>query len=315
MRLYSSTYTFSLFDKQFHLANRTSELNSHKIDIPTNVFDLHIIEIEKNMNVPIKKQVLSDFKSGAIELYVTDDQYVFPASIPILLAKSEKHKVKAMINVTSYISFSKNNFGEITELKVSEGLLFTLLSTAWFYRNWTLNEGKFNSNVQIVKLCANMYTTIMYRVLDIKYSIGSAYEAIDQAHAVLAYFFAKYFIESKYAIDIASTIPSIVDKNTAKSTLAICESKYKEFKDFNGLISALNDVVKNQGKIDALTFVSEYGRIFNGNCIPGIDFLPYFVMMIFSAYVTGALTKDIAVSSLLREDVVTFIKLVSTLYK
>ena len=315
MRLYSKTYTFSLFDKQFHLANRTTELGSHKVDLPASAFDLHILEIEKTINVPIKKQVLADFKSGAIEVYMTDDQYVFPASIPILLTKDDKHGIKAMVNITSYASVKKDSFGSISELTVSDGLLFALLCTEWFYRNWTKDENRFNSNVQIVKLCANMYAKLMYRVLDIKYSIGTTYEAIDQTHSALAYFFSKYFVDSKYAEDIATTIPSIVDKNTARSTIAICSSKYKDFKDFNGLISMLNDVVKNQGKIDALTFVSEFGRIYNGNCISGVDFLPYFIMMVFSAYVTGTLAKDIAVSSILREDCDTFIKLVSSIYK
>ena len=51
MRLYSGTYTFTLFDKQYHLIKRASEIALHKIKIPKSAMDMHIFEIEKNAHI------------------------------------------------------------------------------------------------------------------------------------------------------------------------------------------------------------------------------------------------------------------------
>lgn len=315
MRLYSNTYTFSLFDKQFHLIKRASEIALHKIKIPKNVMDMHTFEIEKNVSIPVKKSVLTDFNDGAIEVYLTDDDFVFPSSIPVVLRKDDKHKIVAQINITPYASIEKDNFGEIKNITINDNLLMALMCTAWFYRRWALDETKFSSNVQIVKLCADMYAKMIFRVLKIEYSADSTFEAIDQIHAIAAYFFSSYFANSKYSVDIAKSIPSIVDKNNAVKVIDLATAKVKEFKDFKDFISLINSTVKNLNNVDDLKFVSGFGKIFNGNSVPAIDFLPFFVMMMFSVYLSAGLVKDIAVTSLVKNEYDDFIKYVSLIYK
>ena len=315
MRLYSSTYTFSLFDKQYHLIKRASEIALHKIKIPKSAMDMHIFEIDKNVNIPVKKSVLTDFNSGAIEVYLTDDDFIFPSSIPVVLRKDDTHKIVAQINLTPYASIEKDNFGEIKSITINDNLLMTLLCTAWFYRRWSLDETKFSSNVQIVKTCAEMYAKMIFRVLKFEYSADSTFEAIDQIHANAAYFFANYFATSKYASEIAKTIPSIVDKNNASKAVDLAVAKFKEFKDFKDFISLINTTVKNLNNVDDLKFVSGFGKLFNGNAAPAIDFLPFFVMLLFSTYLSGGLGKDIAVASIVKNGCDDFIKYVSLIYK
>ena len=315
MRLYGETYTFSLFDKQFHIRDRARELGVHKHLIPLEPMQIHILNIEKTMNIAIKKQVLNDFNKGLIQLFTTESNFVLPTAVPVYLESTkDANKIRAIVNLSAYAKLSKDEFGNITEVGISDNLLFTLMCTAWFYRRWVLEESRFASNLKAVKTASEMYSSILYRVLDVKYSVGTRYSSIDATKAALAYFFANYFIDSKYAEDVAANLSNVVDKNGAIEEARLCAAKYKSFENFEGLAKMLNETIDGLKNVEPLIILSEFGRLYNGSAVPALDYLPFFMMIIFSAYLTGGIGKDLAINSIVKTDADMMIKLISEIY-
>lgn len=315
MKLYGDTYTFFQFDKQFHIRDRVRELGLYKKPIPLEPLQIHLINIEKTVNIAIKKQVLNDFNKGLIQLFVTDADFILPTAIPVYLeATKDANKIRAIINVTSYATLKKDEFGNIESIDVNDNLLFTLMCTAWFYRKWVMDEIKFSSNLKAVKLASEMYSNLMYRVVDVKYSVGNRYCDIDATKAAIAYFFANYFVDSKYCGDIAANLSTVIDKNGAAEEAKICSERYRSFGNFEGLATVLNETIGGLKNVDPMILLSEFGRLYNGAAVPALDYLPFFMMIIFSAYLTGTIGKDLAVNSVIKADAEIMIKLISEIY-
>ncbi len=72
MRSYTETYTFSLFEKDYKIQDRLKELPEHMIKIPDAILSDYIIQIDRGANIPIKKKVIEAFKTGKIQIYLTD---------------------------------------------------------------------------------------------------------------------------------------------------------------------------------------------------------------------------------------------------
>lgn len=301
MKSYSKTFTYSLFEKEFHVAKAVSLLNESKRDVPKEALQIHMINIEKTINIPTKKMVLSDYNAGYIVPYIVTGTIELPATIPILLTKTKDSSMyQAIINITSYCSIEKDTLGNIVDVKIDDKKLFTLLQTACIYRRWAMDDTKVSINNSFIKTAANMYAKLMYKVLDKKYAVGSIYDSIDKCHAALAYFFASYFVDSKYAKDIACNIPTLVDKRVALEYMS--SIKVTSFNGFEDLILMLRDSIRGLSKLDTMHFISGFAEIWNGSAVPAIDYFPYFVHMISSAYVGANLVKDLLINSVIRTD-------------
>ena len=146
MRLYGETYTFSLFDKQFHIRDRARELGVHKHLIPLEPMQIHILNIEKTMNIAIKKQVLNDFNKGLIQLFTTESNFVLPTAVPVYLESTkDANKIRAIVNLSAYAKLSKDEFGNITNYKNKASFPTTgeanklIISFSFFWKNKKIN--------------------------------------------------------------------------------------------------------------------------------------------------------------------------------
>jgi len=313
--LYSKTYTFGLCDKGYHIKERISDLSGHSTDIPKELLELHILDIEKTVSLPIKKAIVDAYKLGEIQMFVLDKEFAFPTAVPVILQKDKTaNKVVARINVTPFSRIKIDKFGKMSELDIDKAVLVTLMSCAWFYLRWFQNETKIKANVSFIKLMANIYANVMYKIMDSKYSVGSYFESQTKMLVNSAYFFASYFTESTYARDIAKTIPAILDKDVADKAseeIAKLKPQYTGFEDF---IDGVNKTVRGMENVKALEYVSEFGRIYGGKIVAAIDYLPFFFMMLISAYVSGKMANDIIIQKTQAKDIDKMLKLVSSIY-
>lgn len=301
MKSFSKTFTYALFDKEFHIATALGKLTLSKCIIPKEALQVLMIAIEKTISVPTKKMVLQDYTAGYIVPIYIEDNVELPATTPIILVKAgDTTGFKAFINLTAFCTLEKDQFGVISNVKIDEKRLFALLQTASVYRRWTMNDAKVTQNNSLLKTGANIYAKLMYKVLDKEYAVGSSFSSIDPCYTALAYFFASYMADSKYARDIACSISTIVDKRAAKEYIG--RVAIDSFDGFEKLIQLLKVSIPGLNKIDAMHVVGAYAHIWNGAAVPAIDFFPYFVHMIGSAYVGAAFMKDVLINSTIRTD-------------
>ncbi len=315
MRSFTSTYTFGLFDKTFHIKKLIGDITEKMKVVPKEQLELNIINIEKTVNIPIKKKVLQDYANGNIIVYTVDPSLEFPATIPILLMK-DKGTIKAIINITNYITYHKDpNTGE-NKMKINDMRLFTYMCTAWLYRHWGMNEDIVSKNADFVRVCAGMYAKLIYKVLDKKYSIGRDIFAFDYCGSASAFFFAKCIAgaSSDSAFRIAQSLPAVQDKDGTSNFLHTSKIVDYEMDAFNDFCKFLNDSLPKLEMIDPIAFCSEFSKVYNGAVLCAIDFFPYFTMLLFSAFLGGGIGKDILVNSTIRVELNEFMKILSGLY-
>lgn len=311
MKPFSSTYIYSLFEKEYHVSSAIKNLNLESCILPKDKLQLHMIAIDKTINVPIKKTVISDYEAGFLAPIYLQDNVELPTTIPILLLKTkDSSQYRALINITPYTNVDKNTFGDITDIGIDDKKLYILLQTAAIYRRWAIDSTKVTNNAAFLKICANSYANIVYKVLDKKFAIGSVYTEIDRAHIALAYFFATHLVDSKYGKDIACNIASIVDKRDA------IEFAYSlpdgPFKDLNDLTNILKSNIKGLGKLDTIHLVSAFSEMWNGTAVPALEYFPYFIHMIGTAYVGAGLMKDVLINGTVRTDAEECMKMLLT---
>jgi hypothetical protein len=174
--------------------------------------------------------------------------------------------------------------------------------------------------VPLVKVTANMYAKMAYKVLDKKWSIGVDFVRIDIALFIFAYFFVYYMAgDEKRALDIATSISALSSavegRQVAINVVNVVPNQKEPFKSFNDAITLLNKCLTDIVPIDTLVYIGAYAQHWQGSTVPGLDYLPYFVMTIVSSYIGGGFAKDIAVAQLLLKDADNFIKLLSDTYK
>ena len=316
MKSFTSTYTFSLFDKEFHIKSLIKDIRSKMNVISKEDLELSILDIEKTMNIPFKKKVLDDYNKGNIIIYTTDASFNFPATIPILIMKDDD-TIKAIINMTSFISYVKDEETLTNKIKLDNKKLFSYMCTAWLYKSWMIDDKPISNNGELLKVAGNMYAKFIYKVLDKRYSIGLETFAFDYCGSLSALFFAKCVAGASLQSSISTSysIPSIQNIDNTSDFIYKCNiNKNTKLETFEDLCKLLNNYVPKLSKVDPIIFISEFSRIWNGSVVPAIDFFPYFAMMIFSAYIGGNIGKDLLINATAKSDITDFVKIISALY-
>lgn len=322
MKLYSETFTYKQYDENFHISSMLKDLKNHITIVDKEVFSSKVLEIDKMVNISIKKSVMKDFDEKAIVFFVTNDDFPLPSTVPVFIVpdKTSNLRYRAIVNITGHSKISKDEFGKIESVEIENKKMFTLLATGWIYRKLFLDDSAFFINSGIVKVAANMYARLCYKILDKKWSIGVDFKRVDVAMVIFAYFFAYYVAgEPKRALDIASAIDAVTNLNegvkVARDIIKHVKDPKHPFKDFRDCIELLNKSISEIVPIDALTFIGVFAQHWQGSTVPGIDYLPYFVMTIVSSFIGAGLARDTAVLQVVRKDADTFIKMLSEVYK
>ncbi len=262
MKSYSETFTFKQFDRDFHIAQTMKELKAHMKIIPKEVMENQMINIEHIVNIPIKKQVMKDYRENGVVFYIVDDDFIMPSTVPIFITKNAEgaSKYNAIVNITPFAKITKDQFGEISEVRIDDRKLFVLLATAWFYRKWFSDETSFYMNTKLMQVAANMYAKLAYKILDKKWSIGIDFKRIDICLFIFAYFFAYYMAgDEKRALDIATTISGLSSvtegKKVAEQITLNIKSPSSPFKSFEDCIMLLNASLSDIIPIDTMVFI------------------------------------------------------------
>jgi hypothetical protein len=298
------------------------QLKTHMKIIDKDVMHMQMIDVDRIVNIPIKKHVIKDYNDGAMVFYITDETLIMPSTIPISILKNPNNALKynSLINITNHSKIKRDQFGGINEVIIEDKKLFVFLATAWFYRKWFMDDSAFYMNSALMRCAANIYAKMAYKVLDKKWSIGVEFSRIDKVLFIFAYFFTEYMAGNHArSIDIASSIDGLSSPSQGAKVALEVTAKIKNpknaFTSFEDCIALLNICLTDITPIDTRTFIGAYAQHWQGSTVPGIDYLPYFAQTVFSAYIGGGLSKDIAVAQLMRNDGDTFIKLLSDLYK
>lgn len=315
MKSFTSTYVFSLFEKTNHIKATLKSIDEKSAPIDRNLLVPTMEIIDHMINIPIKKAILNEYNNGYIVFYKWNDNVVFPSgSLPVILRKT-KNGLVSFVDITKYMSVTKNSVGEITEVKINEKRVFALMCTAWLYRHWFLDSESCSSNTTLIKLAANAYAKMVYKVLDRAYSVGVNYSSIDKSYTLLAQYFMHSVIETKYAVELAPTIECIDDKEAARQYAKSYESNIKRWNNLVDLINALNVNIPNLGTVDPKHFLSEFARIWGPGSIASLEYFPYFFMLLASATIGAGIAEDVKINGLLKKDIDTIILLLGEIYK
>lgn len=307
MKTFSSTYIFEMYNKATKLSEILKNINLETDTINQKLLDIHISQIDKVFNIPSKKIILNDYNNKLLIPIVTRDSVIVPSAIPafIIPVTNNNGKYAAIINLTPFCKISRDINGVIINIDIEDKKLYSLLQFGSIYRRYYENYNKIVTNNDLIKTSANIYAKLMYKPLDKEFSVGSSYGQIDNAHALLAYFFAYNVMESKYARENAINIDVIRDKREPTELLnSIDVSQFINLDTFISIV--IKNKIKGCNKIMTRHFCNQFVKMYGGNALPAMEYFPYLAHLVTSTYVGSNLFKDVLINSILRTDISTF---------
>jgi hypothetical protein len=300
------TYVYQVLGLDGTVANAAkinNDLASYAL--PSDQLDAIINEIKYKISFPAKIRLIEELKAGAIVLINTPEATAIPAWL-----KGDGHGgVKAAV---------VNLFGKVKDkdgmIQFNSREVFALAQTGMVIKDFYLKESRITSNVSLTKMTVAIYERMMYRVLDVLYSLDVGPMWLrNRVRYELRVFCALYMLEKDVGDSIMTHILQDIaqaNKTTVASITASATQHYDEhgpksspqYESLPGLmkyLSEMNPVLKD---LDITAFLRKFIMMYGEKALLMIESYSYFLALSMSVTVTGNIVKDFALEPVIGKD-------------
>lgn len=247
-----------------------------------------LMMINRNFKYPLKSRVLELYGQGKIVLKFSPKDIKIPTSVPFVLYKDTSHHLKVIV------------FADIYTDKLSDGTyktdakkLYCMMEAAAIALGYVENYRGLSTNTNIIVLGAEIYSNMVMRVLNKKYSL------IDRNKVNTALFLAaKFYMISVLGLTDSDTIAKYASKNIKNVNPIIIDNintqfTDEDFKDISTFIQALAGDRSGLGMGDLTVrgFIEAYINMYDSASILSLELFPYFmynvVSVLNSAYINN----------------------------
>lgn len=264
-----------------------------------------ISEIKYKINFPSKVRLIEELKAGTIVLINTPEAVAIPAWL-----KGDGHGgVKCAV---------VNLFGKVKDkdgvIQFNSREVFALAQTGMIIKDFYLKEARVTSNVTMTKMTVAIYERMMYRVLDVLYSLDVGPMWLrNRVRFELRAFCALYMLEKDINDSIMTHIMQDIaqaGKTTVGAINAAAAKHYDEhgpkespeYQSLPGLmkhLSEMNPVLKD---LDITAFLRKFIMMYGEKALLMIESYSYFLALSMSVTVSGNIVKDFALESVIGKE-------------
>lgn len=297
------TYVYKVLDLETTVKNcGTVNSNLAKYAIGKDIVEAILSEMKFKISFPMKQLIIDEIRSGRITLVDTE----VVTALPTWMISADGVSIKtAVVNLFGKIKIREDGTAQFNVREV-----FALAVIALTVREFYAKESKIVNNLQVTKLAVTIYERMMYRVLDVLYSLDVGPEWLRVAVKVDLRMFAAYYLMEKRFETVTNydNIYNFIIKDLVKhmdpaqfiarldpSGSAMDMSRFASLPNFiEQRLAKMHPILKD---LDTTTFLRKFIMMYGEKALLMIENYQYFLAYIFSVTLSGNIVKDFALET------------------
>lgn len=269
------------------------------------------IQMKKSFISPLSREVIDAFENGDIELVFNKNEKV-PISIPFVV-RNKNGRTVATIFLSSFGSV--NSSGD--SLNIPTKNLYVLMESAYIALCIQTNPIKLMKNTTIQRLCNDIYTNMITRILNRDYALS-----LDKTtYSQITFSISKFFLRNIWGStndDIIKSYAMGVCVNPNPVDIEDINNRFNDAKidDISDLIAFLKTITPRLNNLNVKFFMERYITTYNPPAILSVDYLPYLFFAIINTLLGAFLVSQNAMSDIVKntKGINTFYQELSRLY-
>lgn len=248
--------------------------------------------IKNRVNQISKNEVIDNLEKNDIVL-LNSKEVKLPNFLPVLNIQGNK----ALVNITPY---TRSN------LNINPNTLFGLCQSGLINIKIKKEPNKIRNNAKLLINASQIYSKLTTKVIDKLYATNINKKESD----LVSYMFAKFFLVSIVGRTDNDSTDQIAYKSCHNKTdfdlIKELENTFDGQKSMLNIFTLFDELTKypNFSKFSARSFVENFTKMYGETSILGIDHLPSFFTMIFSAYVNAGINKEFIILNAIKDKII-----------
>lgn len=260
---------------------------------------------------PLAEDLINEFHDGNILLMYANGVKKVPQAFPFFVTKING-KIKAVVFVNNYGVLSKVDPAtgrQALDIPVKD--LYVLMEGALTAYRYALYPNKVNKSLGLMKLCCNIYTHMVLRILNKEYAISMDQELNDK----VTFCVAKFFLRSVWGFNnedvVLSYARSIIQRGINVAEYVRLSEMYNEanIETIDQLLAFIKEFSPRLKTINFRYFLQCYINTYKASAMFGLECLPYFLYSIEAAQLGSFLVNQPIIT-----DITKNIKSMNTFY-
>jgi len=295
----ANSFIYGLFNNNGEINKKILTVLQESRVLPESFVDEQMLQIERSRLSPIYDKVIKSFRDGYIRLlFYTSTVKKMTKTIPFVVHRSEKGVV-ASIFVSSFCNMDKDE----KHIDIHMKNLYVLMESAFVALFITNRPYLMKKNTTIMKVCNEIYTSMMMRILNKDYALS-----IDtNLHDTVSFIISTFFLENIWEMDNKGIIANYslqvtTEKDPEKLKDAVALYNAQQPKNIKDLFETLKQVNTRMSPLTVRYFVERYINTYGSSSILSIDYLPYLFFVIINTMLGGFLVTQATLSDIVKNN-------------
>ena len=295
LRSLQDTFLYKMYNETVHLDSKLSQLYKNGTVVNSHIENYYIGDIQRRYKVPLKEEVVEEFKNGNIICMYNADGAKVPSSIPTFLINSGSG-VRAVINLSNNASMSKDG-----ELTISSSILYVLMESGLIHIKCFESFNQVKNNPRLIKSASESYALLFTKVINRMFTLGISEARID----TVKFLSGLFFITNVMSRDDSPSIHEMNYKYAMDMTnirnRRIVESEFmkfnvdEDFKNIDVFVASLRKNVPGLEKLYLKDLVNQWMLSYGISFLMGLEHLPLFLTNIASVAFGSYLNNEDAI--------------------
>lgn len=291
---------FKMMNNQDSLTARINKCIQSGTVITEHNIQEQIIQIERTHISPLSEYVVDSFRKGDIVILHSKDVTI-PQAVPFITIRIDGD-IKTFIFINKYGNLSTSqqvNGGSRLNIPMRD--LYSLMEGAYIQNRYSRNPIQLTKNLGLMRLTANIYTSMIIRILNREYSLS-----IDQTlYNMVSYSIARFYLERIWMAtnsDIIDSYAGSFGNGFVDSDRVLISDMYHNanITTFTELIEFLKTLSPRISSVTARYVVECYINLYHGAAVFGVDCLPYFLFTLTSSLLGSFIVNRPVVADILK---------------
>lgn len=274
----SDSVIYKSFNNNSEMTTTILSAIKDSIVIDRSYIEEQLMQMSRTRISPLSELVIDAYKDGDITLLFAKNKKV-PQALPFFVTKLQG-SIKAIIFVNNYGTISQSEKDSSKKyLNISMKDLYALMEGAYVAREYALKPYKVSKSLQLMKLCSNVYSGMISRILNREYATANDLNL----HQVVIFCTSKFFMERVWMCENEDVIFTYAKSNIT-STLNLNlltevndEYNEKHIETVDQLIAFLREYNPKLKQLTFRYFIQCYINSYKAGALFGLECLPYFL--------------------------------------
>lgn len=287
--------TFQSLNKSSNITTKVAKLISTGVSLDKSYIEEQYLQIQKTRISPIADKVLKAFDEGRIRLIWNKNAHLTIA-VPFIVVNIGGHPT-GCIFISDFSSINKDD----TALTIEMKKLYVLMESAYVAMHYYTTPGKFTKNGTFMKTNAQIYSSMVLRILNRDYALSLDKDAYDTAN----YAASRFFLEKVMGLsnkELSNSYAVSTCNAPSSTNITLSEDLYdvSNIENIENLVTFFGKTNTKMGDLKYRYFFERWIASFGTGACLSIDAYPYFYYVISNVIIGGFLVSVSSLSEIVK---------------